>query len=142
MKAYLAAGFQRQEEIKQIARKLRQSGIIIASTWHDREESDTDYENFARYAERDLDELDSADTFVLFNGPTTAGGRHVEFGFVLGYNWLQPQGARNVNHYDIHIVGKLENVFQYMEGMDFTLHANEQQLIEHLTMKFARESIT
>ena len=145
MKLYLAAGFTRQYEIKQIAYKLRHAGIEIVSTWHDNEESDTDTANFARYAERDFEELDKATGLVLFNGPTTGGGRHVELGFVLAWNWMIPPGAgkyqRGNEHstaYDIYIVGPLENVFQYMEAMNIQQFSSTENFIEAVTQQFAR----
>ena len=129
MKLYLAAGFSRQHEMRELAYKLRQSGIIVTSTWHDHTESDTDTPHFARYAERDLNELDGSDGIALFNGPSTNGGRHVEFGFVLAWNWFHWPHHK----YALHIIGALENVFQYMESMEIIQHTTVADFLESIT---------
>jgi hypothetical protein len=98
MKLYLAARYERREEIA----KIRVEGHEIVSRWltgsHDSMDS-------ADAAAEDLADVASADALVLFADPPgifSRGGRHVEFGYALALGK------------EIWVVGGPENVFQHL----------------------------
>ena len=67
-------------------------------------------EERGRFAQEDLDDLDAADTFVLWNPRHHhrggRGGRHVETGYALAH------GKRVI------LVGERENVFHYLPEVE------------------------
>ncbi len=65
------------------------------------------YEVNQRIAHRDYHDLRCCDTLIYFYSPegSNRGGRHVEFGIALE------------RQMDIFIIGKLENVFHYLPGI-------------------------
>ena len=107
MRVYLAAAYERHEEMRGVRDILMAFGHEITSRWIDRaaemppgtvESMQTDPMRFAEAARIDLADLDNAETVLSFAGHGR-GGRHTEFGFGL---------ARG--KYMIH-VGAREHVF-------------------------------
>lgn len=97
---YLAAAYDRREEINRIARELSESGFRVVSTWH---EPGNDDMPLSAQAERDLSEIEECRYLVHFTGGGK-GGRIFEAGYALGYGK------------DLLIVGLRETVFDHMRG--------------------------
>lgn len=107
MSYYLAASYGRREEINGYAQRLRESGRVVTSTWHDghhelpglQDQHHTDSHQ-SMCAKEDLYDIDCADVLLFFSGGDThRGGRHTEFGYALA------------RYKTIFIVGSTENVF-------------------------------
>lgn len=108
MKAYLAAAFGRQAEIRTYRDQLVAIGHEVTSTWLDHEES-AKYEPpgplWGERAETDIADIHKADTVISFtDGAPARGGRHVEYGIAIALN------KRRV------IVGPMEHVFHCLPG--------------------------
>lgn len=112
MKVYLAAAYERHEEMRGVRDVLQALGHEITSSWIDRAMEvpagttanlDTDPARYAEYAQADLADLDAADTVVSFTGGGR-GGRHTEFGYALAH------GKRLV------LAGPREHVFHTLAG--------------------------
>ena len=120
-KIYLAAGYSRKAEIHKYKERLEAEGFTVVSTWTEEPhvipengdttkifKSQTDPQK-TEIATRDLEELDQADTLVLFSEdpdvPHVRGGRHVEFGYAL-------KASK-----DIYVIGPKENIFHFTPGV-------------------------
>lgn len=120
MRVYLAAPYAARDLVKNYADELTRIGVTFTSTWlTDTNElttgalgpaNDLDDITIARHIQADFDDIDKADTLVLFTatalpdlpvGKTTSGGRHVETGY-----FIANHGTENVI-----VVGPPENVF-------------------------------
>lgn len=108
MKAYLAAAFGRQAEIRTYRDQLTAIGHEVTSTWLDHEESakyDPPGPLWGERAEIDIADIHKADTVISFtDGALARGGRHVEYGIAIALN------KRRV------IVGPMEHVFHCLPG--------------------------
>lgn len=115
MKIYIAARYSRKDEVARLAGLMRKVGVTVVSTWHDEAESqipetsfDANREHFLEMANRDLSELDTAESIVFFSESPTVGvprgGRHVEFGYFLKMKRAVPQLR-------ITVIGPTENLF-------------------------------
>lgn len=113
---YLASAFLRRSEIARDATLLRRDGLTIVSTWHDAPhditpEAELTYQQRARLAQRDRDDLEQAAVLVLYGDPPGEyagnGGKHVEFGYALAL--------------DLHIViiGHRESIYAYLPNVVF-----------------------
>ena len=106
MRVYLASRYSTRRQMRKYAKELRKLGIRVSSTWHEAGVAYTvgikQASNWQLQAARDYNDLDCADTLVMFVKPISkTGGRHVEFGYAVA------TGKR------ILLVGKrVENVFQ------------------------------
>jgi len=102
MKVYIAGRYSKLAELKQESLQFEAAGIEITSSWLNNMEDGLTFEDIAVL---DLNDVDRADTLVLYTEPygtlVPGGGRHVEFGYALG------RGKR------VLIVGPLENVFSW-----------------------------
>ena len=117
MKVYLAARFEEIRRIRAFAEELRGLGIDVTSHWVEEPydpKSDLDDPHYTEkilrdISERDIRDIDAADTFVLFTiSPRTKfkrGGRHFE----TGYAWSKGKS--------IILVGPYENSFHYLPGI-------------------------
>jgi hypothetical protein len=88
---YLAAQFERQQEIKAYAEQLAKLGYTITSSWLHEEASDAliplDSEKAARYAQNDIDDVKAAEGMVAFTPlGHSRGGMHVEFGMAIAWD--------------------------------------------------------
>lgn len=109
---YVAARYMRKNEVADIAKQLRDVGIVVTSTWHEEpyapeiQLSDATPAEHREFAERDLRELDAADVLLLLSEsptkPYVRGGRLVEFGYAV-------KGNKTVL-----VLGPEENVFSYL----------------------------
>lgn len=106
---YIAARYGRKEEMVGIAEALLSLGHTVTSTWMYQpveEMYENDPQKAGWGAQKDLDEIESADVLLYFSEKEDnkwgRGGRHVEFGYALGIRkscWM---------------VGPLENLFHYL----------------------------
>lgn len=131
MKVYLAARYSRNAEMRQVRDRLVELGYEVTSRWIDQhggeleesltqEQLNSDPDGSSRFANIDVDDLESADIVVSFTGDGGGGkgGRHVEFGMALcRAKWCI-------------IVGPRENVFHCLGGVDVV--KNVDDLIELL----------
>lgn len=128
MKAYLAARYDRRDELREYAEKLRKElHFNITSRWL--EESlpltinlnDVSDEVNALSAEIDLADVSDADCLIFFSEDPTEGfkrgGRHVEFGIALAQN--KP----------IYIIGPKENIFHYYNPQQIGVFNSLDQFI-------------
>jgi nucleoside 2-deoxyribosyltransferase len=128
MKIYIAACFAQQAEVRIKADELKALGHECTSRWRYEPSTGGDGsepEHAAHYADAalcDLEDVNSADTFVLLTSATSrSGGKHVETGYAL---------AREKR---VIIVGRrAENVFHWLvaehyESWDKFLEALCQQ---------------
>ncbi|KKL74752.1 hypothetical protein LCGC14_2061740 [marine sediment metagenome] len=108
MKVYLAAKFERREELRPIRDKLWSMGHEVVSTWIDevKKPGGMTSDQFKRkLAVKDLAQIESADLFILDTFVISeSGGKEVEFGLALG----QFQGIL------VYIVGPACNVFHQL----------------------------
>ena len=94
MRVYLAAAYERQEEMRGVRDILAAYGHEVTSTWIDRTEEPPgglgathlldDPKAGTEFARIDLMDLDAAEVVVSFTGMGTRGGRQVDYGFALG----------------------------------------------------------
>ena len=118
-KIYLAARYDRKDEIEKIAEQLS-TDFIIVSTWHDKQDKPlVPIEWLRRSAWNDYLELQSAEIVVVFtDGERCSGGKHTEFGLALA--WGIP----------ILLVGQREQVFHYMLE-DRMVFSSPEEFLQH-----------
>lgn len=105
-KVFLAADYDRKDEIKGYAHELFKWGWVVVSRWHDvsvPEDLDPDHTaNQWGWAQQDLADLESATTLILFTGGKQTPGRNTEFGVGLATSK------------DLYIVGPRESVYHHL----------------------------
>lgn len=109
MNVYLAARYERREELAAYALDLPPLGHVVTSRWLDGSHGEsyraiTDSQRRAAAVE-DLADISQSDLFVAFTGSGGRGGRHVETGVAIALSlpvWL---------------VGEPENVFHFLPGV-------------------------
>lgn len=115
MKIYMAAQYNRREEMARKAQYARENGILVVSTWLapptvNNPDSVEEMPWWGREAETDIRDIDTCDVFVLFAEPPGAlqprGGRHVEMGYALGLGK------------EVCVIGESENVFQSLRSVN------------------------
>lgn len=103
---YLAGNYTRRKELLGYAAQLAYLGYTITSTWLYEDVKNTRDLEFCWWAMKDLEDINRADTLVVFSGVASAsGGMHVELGYALGR-------ARAIV-----LVGPRENIFHYLPGI-------------------------
>jgi nucleoside 2-deoxyribosyltransferase len=112
MRVYLAASYSRKKEIFERAEHLRSLGVEVTSTWMLEPHSpnstlgELPFEEYVSLAERDLEEINEADTIILFTQdptkPFVRGGRMHEFGYA------------HASSKRLIIIGPRENIFHYL----------------------------
>lgn len=131
MKFYLAAAYDRKEEMRGYRTQLEGYGHEVTSRWIDGHpeinngdiisvDMLNDYEYLVTnrmVAGHDLEDIRSADAVISFNGHTNQGGRHVEYGYALGLNKT------------VYIIGDLENLFHVFHEQKF---ATFQEFIDFM----------
>lgn len=122
MKIYLASNYITHPEMRSLALILVSMGHAVTSEWINGTDTDDWAQYWAQYAQRDLRDIDVADTVIFFSGNPKGcrkrGAKHVEFGYALGL------------FKRIFIVGKRQNVFHHLPGISrFT---DIDALIEYL----------
>jgi hypothetical protein len=86
-RVYVAASFERKDEVKKVLQILRENGHTITADWtgHQYVTGDTQAKALARsYAIEDTDGVKTADVFVLLVAERKTFGAHVELGIALG----------------------------------------------------------
>lgn len=114
MKVYIAARYERREEMLDHARGLDTLGHVSTARWLNGEHESLDNVpgwggRAAEFALDDQRDIFAADWLVMFTDPPGTperGGRHVEFGYALALTEL---GAWRVA-----IVGEPENIFHWL----------------------------
>jgi len=111
VRVYLAAKFEKKNEMRTVRDFLTNDGHEVTSRWIDVEhEEDASHtvtdEMRIEYAQMDVDDVLAADALIAFSGPRSepaiGGGRHVEFGIAL-------QAGKNI----IVVGPKGEHIFHY-----------------------------
>ena len=109
MRVYLAARFERQEEMQRYSEQLRAEGIEVVSAWTEIDSPSSDgFTGIARdrralQAMMDVQQIVGTNILVLFSdagNPDPRGGKHVESGIALalGKRLLLVGSAENVFH--------------------------------------------
>lgn len=120
IQVYIAAPFELQHIGKDLRELLESTGnFIVTSRWLEEEPFDPTgpSDDEARLmAERDLEDIGNSNAVIALNPEefrrTGTGGRHVELGYVLGYNVLcKDLTGRFV---PVWILGVRTNVFHYL----------------------------
>lgn len=110
MNVYLAAKYERREELAGYAVALLADGHDVTSRWltgsHGPSFRAINDDERRVAAEEDLEDIDRASAMVAFTGSGGRGGRHVETGYALA------QGMT------ILLVGAPENVFHYLPSVE------------------------
>jgi nucleoside 2-deoxyribosyltransferase len=116
MKVYLAAAYQRKDEIRAAAEYLEGRGFEITSSWIREEYSPAiDIRTLPGginqvIAGKDIEEIQNSDALIFFPEPQDKqpprGGRHVEFGIALAL------GKRVI------VVGERENIFHHLPQVE------------------------
>jgi hypothetical protein len=105
---YLAASWNRREEMRMYRRQLERYNIRVTSRWLDTDHLDSfDGDKGKVGATVDVQDIMRADTLILFSGNSTTGGLHVELGIAIGL------GIATV------VIGEVENIFQLLAGNHF-----------------------
>jgi|SRR6185312_14622810 len=110
---YLAAQYERKDEMRTVRDRLEAMGYKVTSRWIDQLDQDeglgheiltADPTRGRPYAYKDIEDIDACELFILFTSGTGGGrgGYHTEFGYAL---------ARAK---EIILVGPRENVFHTM----------------------------
>jgi len=121
MRIYLAASFERIDQMREVRDELHQMGHVVTSRWlnhsHTLDHYATD-EQRRILGDEDIVDLEDSNAMIAFteppNSPRGRGGRHVELGYALAY---QEYGA--ASSFGIHVVGFRENVFCYQAQVKF-----------------------
>lgn len=113
-RVYLAARYDRRDELREYREILTSYGIEVTSRWLDETEplnsqmGQHSEDFYILTARIDLEDVDDADTIIFFSEDPLVGyrrgGRHVEYGYAL-------KGGK-----DIIVIGPKENVFHYGTG--------------------------
>lgn len=136
MKIYIAAGYSRRHEMREIKRRLEDHGHVVTSRWLEETHGESTGLSFVEltgnalrgrpHAEKDVADVASAEMLVMFTSPKShgTGGRHTEFGYALA------AGKR------IAIVGPPENIFHCLQRVEWY---ND---LDHLIRSFIYNSAT
>ena len=115
MKVYLAAAFSRQNEIKEIARQLRNLGVEVTSRWLDAE---TIYKKPTRLrtedAFTDIRDLRAADILIRFTDSVDGNSvpsRLISCARMFEFGMAWERGM------PIFVVGGTQNVFDYLPNV-------------------------
>lgn len=111
---YLAARYSWKDEMVIHAEQLTASGFGVTSRW-----IFGDGESLAsrEAANMDLNNIDQADTLIMFTAPHGEGiGRHIELGYALA---LKKK---------VYVVGNAESIFHWVEGV--TVVKNLEEVIQ------------
>jgi nucleoside 2-deoxyribosyltransferase len=110
MTFYLAAKYDKREQVGQIAEQLRQYGHTVISRWLTGTHDGLSPAEQMTYAKEDLRDILDVDCLVLFqlpeHDPVPSTGRHVEFGYALA---LRKK---------LIIVGNKTSVFHHLEEVE------------------------
>jgi len=120
---YLAAAYERKNEMRGYRDRLVPFGYIITSSWIDQDEGldaglgkdelNSDPSRGLPYALADIEAIGAADTVISFTGSGGRGGRHVEFGIAI------------ILAKQLIIIGPREHVFHCYPGIHQWDHFNE-----------------
>jgi len=119
VRIYLAAAYERKDEMMGVRDVLTALGYQVTSRWIDQPpgeglgtaELSADPARGVPYAELDLADLVAADTVISFTGQGGRGGRHVEFGWALALR-------RYGNPVRLILVGPREHVFHSLPEIE------------------------
>jgi hypothetical protein len=111
---YLAAQYERKEEMRKYRDELSSLGLNVTSRWIDNEgqdeglginDLDVEYRRGILPALTDTEDIARADVFIMFTNGLGRGGHHTELGIALAMNK------------EIFIIGKRENVFHCLSAI-------------------------
>jgi len=84
-RVYLAARFERQDEVSELAREFRRAGYVVTSSWHEQHGAAAvplDLDRAHADAVQDLAEIELSDTVVLMTDDVPGrGGKDFEAGY-------------------------------------------------------------
>ena len=126
MKVYLAARYSRIDEINLYSKQLQQIGYEVHARWllgnHKMKDGYSNLKQNKGFAKDDLEDIINSDIVICFTDEPyhqpSRGGRHVEFGMVLMWNYLHKQCKEMNRVKTIYIVGPRENVFYCLPQID------------------------
>jgi nucleoside 2-deoxyribosyltransferase len=111
LRIYLAARYRRIEEMRRYAQDLAALGHQVTSRWirgDHKAQVGLDHPSWVDIAERDVEDVASADAVIGFLEPQGGGGggRHAEFGMALAW------GKRTM------VVGRPEHLFHTLPAVE------------------------
>lgn len=102
MKIYIAGRYALLAQLAEEAKLFKAAGHEVTSSWLDNAEEGMSFDDIAS---ADLKDVEDADILVLYTEPygtpVSGGGRHVEFGYAMGFGK------------SVYIIGARENVFHW-----------------------------
>jgi hypothetical protein len=106
LRVYLAAWFERADEMNAFARLLRQDGIDVVSRWIEGEHKVLAAGDRERFALEDVEDVRTCDVLMVYapagDEHKGSGGRHTELG--MAYAWRK----------ELVIVGPRTNIFHWL----------------------------
>ena len=126
---YLSARFHRREELNEYREALDECGVEVTSRWLTDTTPELTEGAWRELANKDREDIERAEVFVLFAeaGNAGGGGRHVEFGTALALR------ERLI------VVGTAENLFQRLPEVEVVETWNDALRLIATPSKFARE---
>lgn len=117
-KIYLAAAYERADEMRGVRDVLEAIGYKVTSRWIDLHEGavpvavggdrlNSNPGMYVRYADADIADLRAADVVISFLGVPGRGGHHIEFGLAVAWSKT------------LIVVGRRECVFHALPGVDW-----------------------
>lgn len=115
MNIYLAGSYGRLRELARYASALKAMGHGVTARWlqglHEADDDNHTVEQAREWSTQDLEDIDAADTFVVFTGPGRRGGRHTELGYALA---RMRRESDSDAPFAVYAVGPAEeNIFYY-----------------------------
>jgi nucleoside 2-deoxyribosyltransferase len=112
-KIYLAARFDRREELASYAKQLTKEGHHVTARWLTDAKHTPELDELAKnereinasLAQDDLEDIRKSDVFIYFSPGSARGGCHVEFGYALRLGL------------EMIIIGERDHVFSYLPGI-------------------------
>jgi hypothetical protein len=107
MKIYLAARFERQAEMRDVARLLRAYGYVVTSRWLEVDGLRVGTDEAPFYAAQDVEDVAAAEVLILFTEPerVSRGGKDVEMGLAFGLGRT------------VYVCGPRVNIFHYLPAV-------------------------
>jgi hypothetical protein len=149
MRYYLAGAYQRRAELAKYAVQLQDAGIgavpISRWLWMDQTGEDAGFTADGlttlgavvrawSYAQRDLEDLTTADAILSFTGAGGRGGRHIEHGVAISYRDNWPAMGIAAEPIRLVVIGPREHVFHchpdtevYPDFATFLAHEIKEQ---------------
>ncbi len=115
MRIYVAASWAFITHTKSVKKQFQNAGFEVVSTWTEQEDT-ADAQTLSENAQRDMDELESADAFVIFNWAKSEG-KATEMGWALAAGKIVVLVGSTDGNFFYHLpqVHQTENIAEAIE---------------------------